>query len=200
MFGDVALGLEAMHGWGLVHRRLDPGHLFLTPQHLKSDLMSGARARGGAGETAKLLFGIDGNLAEGLSLLRQLSDHISRQARQDGGWELELEASRLAPPDTTAYQSPEQLLGHAPVDERSDLWSLAVIAFEALTGTPAFDGPSQGDRLIQICSGSPNEVPAHVPLPAGFAPWFRKGVSRLSSGRFGSVREMAESLSDVLES
>ena len=205
IFSDVALGLEAIHGWGLVHRRLDPAHLFLTPecpgssQGLRSSPASGARTRDGAGETAKVLFGIDGNLAEGLNLLRQLSDHISRQTRQDRGWDLDLQTSMSAPPDTTAYQSPEQLLGHAPVDERSDLWSLAVIAFEALTGTPAFDGPSHGDRLIQICSGLPNEVPAHLALPAGFAPWFRKGVSRLSSDRFGSVREMADSLSDVLD-
>ncbi|HKO93836.1 MAG TPA: serine/threonine-protein kinase [Polyangiaceae bacterium] len=216
IFEDVALGLEAIHGWGLVHRRLDPAHLFLASQARTS----AARTRDGGEETAKVLFGIDSNLAEGLSLLRQLSNHISQhsvsqrsvsqrsasqrspsqQPWQDRSWEQELEESLSAPPDTTAYQSPEQLLGHAPVDQRSDLWSLAVIAFEALTGAPAFDGPSHGDRLIQICSGSPSEVPAHVSLPAGFAAWFRKGVCRASSGRFGSVREMAASLSDVLAS
>jgi eukaryotic-like serine/threonine-protein kinase len=189
LFADVALGLEALHGRGLVHRRLDPAHLFLMRDTQKS----------GPANT-KVLFGIDGNLAEGLSLLRQLTEHMSRQAPQDLGWDPELPLSLSAPTDSTAYQSPEQLLGYAPVDHRSDLWSLAVIAFEALTGRRAFEGPSNGERLIQICTGSPCEVPAHVALPAGFAPWFRKGVSRLSSGRFGSVREMADSLLEILDS
>lgn len=190
LFHEVALGLEAIHGGGLVHRRLDPEHLFLrrAPQ---------TGAGKGSGESAKVLFGIDGNLAEGLSLLRQLSDHMSRQAGQDLGWDPELPLSLSAPIDNTVYQSPEQLLGHAPVDQRSDLWSLAVIVFEALTGAQAFEGASNGERLIQICSGSPSAVPVELALPAGFTAWFRKGVSRLCSGRFGSAREMAQALSDL---
>jgi eukaryotic-like serine/threonine-protein kinase len=207
LFADVALGLEALHGRGLVHRRLDPAHLFLMRDTLKSgpaprrgsDSSSDSSSDTGS-ENTKVLFGIDGNLAEGLSLLRQLTEHMSGQAPQDLGWDPQLPLSMSVPTDSTAYQSPELLLGYAPVDHRSDLWSLAVIAFEALTGTRAFEGPSNGERLIQICSGSPSQVPASVQLPAGFAPWFRKGVSRLPSGRFGSVREMADSLLEILDS
>src|SRR6185436_7073015 len=93
---------------------------------------------------------------------------------------------------TAEYQSPEQLLGHELIDERSDLWSLAVIAFEALTGTPAFSGASLGDRLVQICSGEPNLAPPDVALPPGFSAWFQKGVHKRPAERFGSAREMAE--------
>ena len=35
--------------------------------------------------------------------------------------------------------SPEQASGAKNVDARSDLWSLAVIAFECLTGSKPFD-------------------------------------------------------------
>ena len=76
---------------------------------------------------------------------------------------------------------------------------LAVIAFEALTGTPAFSGASLGERLVQICSGAPNSAPKGLALPAGFAAWFQKGVSKEPRERFGSAREMADVLKAVLE-
>src|SRR4051812_25476825 len=38
------------------------------------------------------------------------------------------------------YMSPEQARGSKSVDHRSDLWSLAVIAFRAVTGAPPFPG------------------------------------------------------------
>jgi hypothetical protein len=74
-----------------------------------------------------------------------------------------------------------------------------VIAFEALTGTPAFSGNTTGERLVQICSGEPNLVPVDVTLPAGFTAWFQKGVHKLPAQRFASARELAAALSRVLD-
>ncbi len=209
IFRELALGLEALHERGLVHRGLDPAHVFLARHASAVD----ARL-----PVTQLLLAIDELFGDHLRLVRKLShqfsaESASREPRGAEPWDAELwedapwyagpwegaPAPRPASPDTAEYQSPEQLLGHGPVSERSDLWSLAVIAFEALTGAPAFSGAGLGERLVQICSGVPNSAPKGLALPAGFARWFQKGVSKAPRERFGSAREMAEALMAVLE-
>jgi serine/threonine-protein kinase len=91
------------------------------------------------------------------------------------------------------------LVGHEAREVPSDLWSLAVIVFEALTGTAAFSGNTTGERLVQICGGEPNAVPLDLALPAGFAAWFRKAVHKLPAQRFASARELADALRRVLD-
>jgi predicted Ser/Thr protein kinase len=58
---------------------------------------------------------------------------------------------------TPFYMSPEQAKGMV-VDERSDLWSLAVITYECLTGHVPFPGGSLSDVLKRITT---------APMPVG---------------------------------
>ncbi|MGH7281668.1 MAG: serine/threonine-protein kinase, partial [Polyangiaceae bacterium] len=51
---------------------------------------------------------------------------------------------------TPYYMSPEQAQGIKSVDHRSDLWSLAVIAFQGLTGQLPFQSEALGDLLVKI--------------------------------------------------
>src|SRR5579862_2716336 len=51
---------------------------------------------------------------------------------------------------TPYYMSPEQAQGTRAVDFRSDLWSLAVIAFQCITGRLPFDSDALGDLLMRI--------------------------------------------------
>jgi len=189
---EAARGLDALHGWGLVHRRVDPAHWFL------------AREPGSTRARTKLLFAIDDVLGDQLSLVRKLSHQLgyaqtAGTPRAPSRVKPEARSESRQRPATREYQSPEQLLGHDAVDERSDLWSLAVIAFEALTGTAAFSGNTTGERLVQICSGEPNALPVDLALPAGFTAWFQKGVHKLPARRFASARELAEALRRVLD-
>jgi serine/threonine-protein kinase len=94
---------------------------------------------------------------------------------------------------TPYYMSPEQTQAKE-VDHRSDLWSIAVIAFEALTGRRPFQGESFGELVIEICT-TPIPVPSkYGPVPAGFDEWFVHATQRDRQRRFQSAREMAEEL------
>ncbi|HEY8641181.1 MAG TPA: serine/threonine-protein kinase [Candidatus Dormibacteraeota bacterium] len=70
--------------------------------------------------------------ADGRALLADFG--LARTATQD----LQLTAVGFTV-GTPGYMAPEQVLGH-PVDRRADIYSLAVIVFEMLTGRPPFTG------------------------------------------------------------
>jgi serine/threonine protein kinase len=99
---------------------------------------------------------------------------------------------------TPYYMSPEQVEGKKALDHRSDLWSLAVIACECMTGTRPFDGETFGELLLNICA-RPIVLPSQQGffLP-GFDEWFAKGANRDPLLRFASAQELATSLADVV--
>lgn len=99
---------------------------------------------------------------------------------------------------TPYYMSPEQVRGSRSLDQRTDLWSLAVIAFECLTGELPFRGESMGDIVVQICTASPTLPSELAAVPPGFDEWFVKGTSKDPSGRFATARQMAEALSEIV--
>jgi predicted ATPase/tRNA A-37 threonylcarbamoyl transferase component Bud32 len=97
---------------------------------------------------------------------------------------------------TPCYMSPEQAGGDA-VDHRSDLWALAVIAFECVTGVRPFAGRALGQLLMQICVAPIPRPSSLAAVPDGFDEWFARGTERDVDRRFASAREMAEALFDV---
>jgi serine/threonine-protein kinase len=99
---------------------------------------------------------------------------------------------------TPYYMSPEQAQGNKAVDDRSDLWSLGVIAFECMTGVRPFYSEGLGDLVLQICIRD-LPVPSHfAPVPAGFDAWFAKAVAREPDQRFQSAKELTDALSEAL--
>ena len=73
---------------------------------------------------------------------------------------------------TPHYMAPEQALGSKDVDHRVDLYALAVVIFECLTGTLPFEADSEL-RLIQM--------QAHSPPPdlLDRAPWIAKPIAEV---------------------
>ena len=94
------------------------------------------------------------------------------------------------------YMSPEQILGSKDVDRRSDLWSLGVVTFEAMTGHKPFDAETMGGLAIKIHS-EPLPVPSKLAswLPPSVDEWFLRACSRKIEDRFSTAREFAEALS-----
>jgi eukaryotic-like serine/threonine-protein kinase len=99
---------------------------------------------------------------------------------------------------TPQYMSPEQVRGSSTVDFRTDIWALAIIACECLTGRYPFSGTTIGDLTVQICTEKPRAPSSLGQVPAGFDQWFFKGTSKKPIKRFASVEEMADALSKLL--
>src|SRR6186713_2393871 len=99
---------------------------------------------------------------------------------------------------TPHYMSPEQARGLRSVDARSDLWSVAVIAYRSIVGELPFEGEAVGDLLVKLCT-APIPVPSQlVPdLPPNFDAWLQKGLTREPAQRFATAAELAESLAAV---
>ena len=96
---------------------------------------------------------------------------------------------------TPHYMAPEQALGLKDVDHRVDLYALAVVLFECLTGTLPFEADSEL-RLIQL--------QAHAPVPEILdrAPWIpkpvaavvKKSLSKRPEDRFQTAAELVTAL------
>ena len=97
---------------------------------------------------------------------------------------------------TPYYMSPEQTQAK-DVDHRSDLWAIAIIAFEALTGKRPFTGDSFGELVLSICTSPVPTPSSHKKVPPGFDEWFVRGTQRDRARRFQSAREMADELAKI---
>ncbi|HMI88307.1 MAG TPA: serine/threonine-protein kinase [Polyangiaceae bacterium] len=98
---------------------------------------------------------------------------------------------------TPYYMSPEQISGSKEIDYRTDLWALAVIAYEALTGKRPYDADTVGGLAIQICTQRPSPPSGHAPVPPGFDAWFDRATALEISRRYASARELADDLRRV---
>jgi serine/threonine-protein kinase len=93
------------------------------------------------------------------------------------------------------YMSPEQVVGAKDIDFRSDLWSLGVVAFEALTGKKPFFAETVGALALKIHRDPlPRPSEANPELPAAVDTWFDRACAREPGDRFASAREMADAL------
>jgi serine/threonine-protein kinase len=92
---------------------------------------------------------------------------------------------------TPLYMSPEQARGLKTVDQRTDLYSLGMVAYAMLAGQPAFTGESLADLLVAICTAPLPQIRsvAHW-LPPAIDGWFQRACAREPSERFASVDEM----------
>jgi serine/threonine protein kinase len=94
---------------------------------------------------------------------------------------------------TPLYMSPEQLLSARTVNHRSDLWSLAVVAYFALTGRVPFNGETIGSLSVAVHVGVFQAPSTLRPgLPTALDAWFVRALKRDPNERYDSAKEMAE--------
>jgi len=100
---------------------------------------------------------------------------------------------------TPFYMSPEQIVGAHGLDYRADLWSLAIVAFELLTGKKPFEADTIGGLAVQIHNpATPRPSQFANDLPLAVDAWFMRACARSADERFQSAKEMAQAFVDAV--
>jgi predicted Ser/Thr protein kinase len=95
---------------------------------------------------------------------------------------------------TPNYMSPEQIRGDV-LDGRSDLFSLAVVLYEMLTGEKPFAGDSVSSVLYRIVHEPPRQAELHLDrVPPSLAAFLSRALSKAPDDRFADGTVFAATL------
>src|SRR5262249_21210261 len=104
-------------------------------------------------------------------------------------------------PGTPRYMSPEQALGHrAPLDGRTDIYSLGVTIYELLTRRPAFDGEDRIELLRKIAQEEPVRPRKLDPtIPVDLETIVLKAMAKAPADRYATAADLASDLGRFLD-
>jgi len=164
---QAASALAAAHEAGIVHRDIKPENIMLRPDGFVKVLDFGI-----AKLTEKRL-GSDDHTVETTALLQTRPGLVL---------------------GTAHYMSPEQARGQK-VDARSDIWSLGVVLYEMVTGSPPFRGETSSDCIAAILTTEPAPLSSISPdVPTKLESILQKALSKNTDERYQTIKEMLAEL------
>jgi serine/threonine protein kinase/Tfp pilus assembly protein PilF len=164
---QVASALAAAHEAGVVHRDIKPENIMLRPD----------------GYVKVLDFGI-----AKLTEHRLASDDHTTQTTPT------LQTRPGLVLGTAHYMSPEQARGQK-VDARSDIWSLGVVLYEMVGGSPPFHGETPSDCIAAILTKEPPPLSGVLPdVPLKLESILQKALRKNSGERYQTIKEMLADL------
>src|SRR6266566_2059369 len=167
---QVASALAAAHQAGVVHRDIKPENIMLRPD----------------GYVKVLDFGI-------AKLTEQRSGSDDRKVETTAV----LQTRQGLVLGTAHYMSPEQARGQK-VDARSDIWSLGVVLYEMMAGSPPFRGETPSDCIASILTKEPpplSGVLSDVPLKLESI--LQKALRKNSDERYQTIKKMLADLRNL---
>jgi serine/threonine protein kinase/predicted Zn-dependent protease len=167
---QVASALAAAHEAGVVHRDIKPENIMLRPD----------------GYAKVLDFGI-----AKLTEQRPASDDHT----------VETTAVLQTRPGlvlgTAHYMSPEQARGQK-VDARSDIWSLGVVLYEMVAGSPPFRGETPSDCIASILTTEPPPLSSVLQdVSLKLESILQKALRKNSDERYQTIKDMLADLRNL---
>src|SRR5438309_761536 len=167
---QVASALAAAHQAGIVHRDIKPENIMLRPD----------------GYVKVLDFGIAKLAEREVPLSIPTVEALSL---------VETELGSIL--GTVRYMSPEQARG-APVDKRTDMWSLGVVLYEMVTGHAPFTGDTPREVMSAILEKEPPPLTSYIKhSPAELQQIVSKTLRKDRTERYQSVSEMLQALKNL---
>jgi eukaryotic-like serine/threonine-protein kinase len=169
---QIAKGLSAAHGKGVVHRDLKPDNVFVTKD----------------GHVKILDFGLAKRVDE-TQPDEKTSAPTGTGHTQPG-----------TVMGTMGYMSPEQLRG-LPVDHRSDIFSFGAILYELLSGRKAFKKDTASDTIAAVLKEDPPELTqSGRNVSPALDHIVRHCLEKDRENRFQTAKDVAFALSEASES
>src|SRR5688500_5693024 len=98
---------------------------------------------------------------------------------------------------TVHYMSPEHVSGE-PVDARSDIYSLGVVAYQALSGRFPFDSEMASAVLVAHVTKAPPRLASVAPdVPASLARLVDRCLAKDPAARYASCAELGDALAEL---
>jgi serine/threonine protein kinase/Tfp pilus assembly protein PilF len=164
---QVASALAAAHEAGVVHRDIKPENIMLRPD----------------GYAKVLDFGI-----------AKLTEQRLASDNRTGETTAALQTRQGLVLGTARYMSPEQARGQK-VDARSDIWSLGVVLYEMVGGSPPFRGETPSDCIAAILTTEPPPLSGVLPdVPLKLESILQKALRKNSDERYQTIKEMLADL------
>ncbi len=102
---------------------------------------------------------------------------------------------------TPEYMSPEQLSGD-PLDARSDIYALGLVAFNMFTGKLPFPGETMQESMIMRLTDEPHTLLAmkpDIPWPADLQAVMDKALARSADERYATASAFAHDLVQAID-
>ncbi|GMU61921.1 MAG: hypothetical protein AMXMBFR34_36840 [Myxococcaceae bacterium] len=99
---------------------------------------------------------------------------------------------------TPAYMSPEQVTG-APVDARSDIYSLGVVLYEALSGKRPYTGSNPGEVFARVTTGKRDSLKKAAPkAPKALREVIEKAMAVKAEERYLDATQLRRAFESLL--
>jgi serine/threonine-protein kinase len=96
---------------------------------------------------------------------------------------------------TPAYMAPEQCRGDATIDHRADIYSLAVIAYELVSGRLPFTAEGCGSLLVKHILDPPPPIRGEIPeFPAELDAVILRALEKAPDARYAGVQDFVSAL------